>query len=99
MENVQKKRALPMKTKINDIPIKKISKVKLTREVKNRKLHIMHLHIRNSDEYRINNLLRNRQWYANPRNREIKNVRQRLKRYKIKLETQLTNIWKTRGFI
>ena len=42
MENVQKKRSLPMKTKINDIPIKKISKVKLTREAKNRKLNIIY---------------------------------------------------------
>ena len=43
--------------------------------------------------------LRCRQWAQNPRNKETRNVRQRLRRYKVKLNTQLTTIWIQRGLI
>ena len=96
MENVQKKRALPMKTKINDIPIKRTPKTKVRPEDKPRLNEYLRQYFKaNQNKQR----LRCRQWAQNPRNKETRNVRQRLRRYKVKLNTQLINIWLQRGLI
>ena len=91
METVQKKRSLPMKTKINDIPIKRTPKTKTSREERLVLNEYLRQYARTNSSYREAHRLKCQQWAQNPRNKETRNVRQRLRMYKVKLNTQLIN--------
>ena len=99
MENVQKTRALPMKTRIDKIPIKRTPKTKTSREERLLLNEYLRQYAKTNPSYREAHRLKCQQWAQNPKNKEIRNVRQRLRRYKVKLNTQLINIWLQRGLI
>ena len=88
-----------MKTKINDLPIKRTPKTKTSREERLVLNEYLRQYARTNSSYREAHRLKCQQWAQNPRNKETRNVRQRLRRYKVKLNTQLINIWLQRGFI
>ena len=99
MENVQKTRALPMKTRIDQIPIKRTPKTKTCREERLLLNEYLRQYAKTNPSYRETHRLKCQQWPQNPKNKEIRNVRQRLRRYKVKLNIQLINIWLQRGLI
>ena len=84
-----------MKAKLDQIPIKRTPKTKTTAEFSD----VMNHYLNTNPILKAKSQCRNRQWNADPRNKVLRNIRQRLRRYKLKLDTQLTTIWISRGLI
>ena len=99
MVEIKKNRSHPLSARINEIPIKKTPKTISTKEMKKRNRESVNRCLHTHPEIKAASQLRNRQWHANEDNKVKRNVRQRLRRYKVKLDTQLSIIWTSRGLI
>ena len=99
MQSVQKSRSLPLKAKLIEIPIKRtpktISSQKMKKYYRDNKKKSLNNHPDNREKSRIVN----RRWNADPRNKVLRNIRQRLRRYKTKLSIDLPTIWYRLGLI
>ena len=96
MTSIQKARSLPMKAKLKKITIKRKS---ISNEKKIRQREYFNHCYRNDLEYREKALKNSKMWASIPENKIKRNIRQRLRRYKVKLNTQLVHIWLQRGLI
>ena len=95
----KQKRSYPLSAKINKIPITKVPHVNYTSKEKEYRRKIHSLYYKNNPAYKEYIKLKSRQWASIPENKMKRNVRQRLRRYKVKLNNQLPIFWEKRGFI
>ncbi len=84
---------------LNDIPIKRTPKKKTTKEMKMRNNDRMKISKQKDPVYKAAQQLLNREWHSIPENKIKKNIRYRLRRYKIKLNNKLPIIWAHKGLI
>ena len=98
MAEIKKSRSLPMKAKLNKIPITR-RPVGLSCEEKQLNREYARHRYKTNSVYRETLLKNCKHWASVPENKIRRNIRQRLRRYKVKLNTQLIQIWSQRGLI
>ena len=99
MASIQKSRSLPMKAKLDKIPIKRTPKTISTNEMRKHFRDAKKKSLNNNPDNREKSRMVNRRWNADPRNKVLRNIRQRLRRYKTKLSIDLPPIWYRLGLI
>ena len=101
MTEIQKTCSLPMKTKLNQISIKKRGRKRVFTDEERRIRHVISVtnYRKSNEKYREYLKARGKINSKKPDIMIRKNLRARLGRYKIKLNKALPLIWKNKGLI